>query len=80
MGKLAEVGEPVVVEEASLDAVLGDDGDAATSAGTAVAVDGQRHALLDLGEGLEVLLKFRFTLEMLSVQSKNLLMHKNRLL
>ena len=80
MGKLAEVGEPVVVEEASLDAVLGDDGDAATSAGTAVAVDGQRHALLDLGEGLEVFLKFRFTLEMLSVQSKNLLMHENRLL
>ena len=80
MGKLAEVGEPVVVEEASLDAVLGDDGDAATSAGTAVAVDGQRHALLDLGEGLEVLLNFRFTLEMLSVQSKNLLMHENRLL
>ena len=37
------------MEEASLDAVLGDDGDAATSAGTAVAVDGQRHALLDLG-------------------------------
>ena len=80
MGKLAEVGEPVVVEEASLDAVLGDDGDPATSAGTAVAVDGQRHALLDLGEGLEVFLKFRFTLEMLSVQSKNLLMHENRLL
>ena len=47
LGQLSEVGQPVVVEETPLDAVARDDCDAAATARTAVAVDGQRDALPD---------------------------------
>jgi hypothetical protein len=47
-GQLSEVGELVVEEDATFDSLLGDDRDAAAAAGTAVTVDGQRHALLHL--------------------------------
>ena len=47
-GQLAKVGQRVVEEDATLDAFFGDDCDAAATAGTAVTVDGQRHALLHL--------------------------------
>ena len=44
--KFSKVSQVVVVEKTSLDAILCDDRDAATSTAATVTVDGKRHALL----------------------------------
>ena len=44
--KFSKVSQVVVVEKTSLNAILGDDRDTATSTAATVTVDGKRHALL----------------------------------